>query len=501
LPNLSQAVYITEGLCFVPPVLSANYATRKSAARETLTEILVADLGDSASKHPFIIVSIIFIYTSTTDCSQLRSSNDDLTIYEPFRTDSATTPGLLSSSLQFFKIHNPHLAQDPIVSAEETAEKNSERRDNPMRAISNLGGYSTVFLPGGSPSFIIKNSKSTPKVIGLQGAGVRGMSSFHTAGCDRGFIYTDIKGIARVAQLPSNISFEVGMGLQKIELNQAIHAVAYHPPMEIYVVATSAQIPFELPKDDDHHREWQREDILFKPTVEQGYLKLINPTNWTIIDTVDLDPCEMVMCIKTLNLEISESTNERKQLIAVGTALSKGEDLAVKGRLYVYDIVTVVPEADRPETNKKLKLIAKEEVPRGAITGISEVGSQGFMLVAQGQKCMVRGLKEDGTLLPVAFLDMNCYVTSVKELGGTGLCVMADAVKGVWFAGYTEEPYKMILFGKSATNMEVTVADLLPDGKELYIVAADTDCNIHIMQYDPERKSFINFNQLVANAL
>jgi cleavage and polyadenylation specificity factor subunit 1 len=49
--------------------------------------------------------------------------------------------------------------------------------------------------------------------------------------------------------------------------------------------------------------------------------------------------------------------------------------------------------------------------------------------------------------------------------------------------------------------MEVTVADLLPDGKELYIVAADTDCNIHILQYDPERKSFINFNQLVANAL
>ena len=49
---------------------------------------------------------------------------------------------------------------------------------------------------------------------------------------------------------------------------------------------------------------------------------------------------------------------------------------------------------------------------------------------------MVRGLKEDGTLLPVAFMDMQCFVSVVRELEGTGLCLMGDAVKGVWFAGY-----------------------------------------------------------------
>lgn len=362
-----------------------------------------------------------------------------------------------------------------------------------MRAVSNLGGYSTVFLPGGSPSFIIKGSKSTPKVISLQGVGVRGMSSFHTEGCDRGFIYVDIDGIARVSQFPPGISFELGMQLQKVELGEAIHAVTYHPPMQSYVIGTSTQVDFELPKDDDHRRDWQKEDIQFKPTTEQSYLRLISPINWSVIDTVELEPCEMIMCIKTLNLEVSETTNERRQLITVGTAISKGEDLAIKGRLYVYDIVTVVPEPDRPETNKKLKLIAKEEIPRGAITGVSEIGTQGFMLVAQGQKCMVRGLKEDGTLLPVAFMDMSCYVTSVKELRGTGLCLMADAVKGVWFTGYTEDPYKMILFGKSTTSIEVLVADLLPDKQDLYIVAADLECNLHVFQYDPERKCLFLF--------
>jgi cleavage and polyadenylation specificity factor subunit 1 len=358
-----------------------------------------------------------------------------------------------------------------------------------MRAISNLGGYSTVFLPGGSPSFIIKSAKSTPKVISLQGAGVRGMSSFHTAGCDRGFIYADVNGIARVSQLPSETNFaELGVSLRKLTLGQDVHAVTYYPPMECYVVSTSTRADFELPKDDDYRRQWQLEDNPFKPTMEKGFLKLVNPINWTVIDTVEMDPFEMVMCVKVLNLEVSEVTNERRQMVTVGTAISKGEDLAIKGRLYVYDVVNVIPEPDRPETNKKLKLIAREDIPRGAITGVSEIGTQGFMLVAQGQKCMVRGLKEDGTLLPVAFLDMNCYVTAVKELRGTGLCVMSDAVKGVWFVGYTEEPYKMMLFGKSATNMEIMTADLLPDGKDLYIVAVDANCNLHIMQFDPERK-------------
>jgi cleavage and polyadenylation specificity factor subunit 1 len=47
----------------------------------------------------------------------------------------------------------------------------------------------------------------------------------------------------------------------------------------------------------------------------------------------------------------------------------------------------------------------------------------------------------------------------------------------------------MILFGKSARNMEVMAVDILPDGKDLYIVVADADCNLHIMQYDPEGMS------------
>lgn len=177
-------------------------------------------------------------------------------------------------------------------------------------------------------------------------------------------------------------------------------------------------------------------DITFKPHIEHGILKVIDEKTWSVIDTHELDPQEVVLCIKTLNLEVSENTHERKQLIAVGTSMVRGEDLATKGCIRIFEVITVVPEPERPETNRKLRLIVKDEV-KGAVSAISELGTQGFLIMAQGQKCMVRGLKEDGTLLPVAFMDMQCYVTVLKTLPQTGMLLMGDAFKGLWFTGYT----------------------------------------------------------------
>ncbi|KAJ9151821.1 Protein cft1 [Pleurostoma richardsiae] len=469
LPDLSRPIYVAEGLSYVPPVLSADFAARRGTAKEAITEVLIADLGDTTSKSPYLI---------------LRHANDDLTIYEPVRYNLGNTPEL-TKSLRFYKRPNSTFAKSPMEADQDDA--THEPRNLPLRVCSNIAGYSTVFMPGASASFIIKSSQSMPRVLGLQGSGVRAMSSFHTEGCEHGFIYADSLGISRVTQLPADCSYsEVGMSLKKVPVGLDVNVVAHHPPTGVYAVGCSVTEPFELPKDDDYHREWARENIIFKPMTERGLLKLLSPVTWTVIDTVEMEPNEIIMCIKTLNLEVSESTNERKQLITVGTAISRGEDLPIRGRIHVYDVATVIPEPGKPETDKKLKLVAKEDIPRGAVTALSEVGTQGLMLVAQGQKCMVRGLKEDGTLLPVAFMDMNCYVTSVKELPGTGLCLMSDAFKGVWFTGYTEEPYKMMLFGKSNTSLEVLNADFLPDGRELFIVAADADGNIHILQFDPE---------------
>lgn len=50
-----------------------------------------------------------------------------------------------------------------------------------------------------------------------------------------------------------------------------------------------------------------------------------------------------------------------------------------------------------------------------------------------------------------------------------------------------EEPYKLTLFGKSRSKMEVVAADFLPSDGQLYIAVVDAHCDMHILQYDPER--------------
>ncbi|KAJ0165536.1 Protein cft1 [Colletotrichum tanaceti] len=484
LPNLSKPVYVAAGLTYVPPFLSADYAVRRGTVQETLTELLVADLGDTTATSPYLIV---------------RHANDDLTIYEPIRLESQDKTLGLAKTLHFQKITNPALAKSPVEVADDEA--NEQPRFVPLRPCANINGYSTVFLPGASPSFVVKSAKSSPKVVGLQGIGVRGMSSFHTEGCERGFIYADSEGQTRVTQLPADSDFaELGVSVRKIPIDDAVGLIAYHPPMETYAVACSISEHFELPKDDDYHKEWAKETTTTYPLTERSIIKLICPTTWAVIDTVELEPHEVAMCMKTLHLEVSEETKERRMLITIGTAINRGEDLPIRGRILVYDVVPVVPQPGRPETNKKLKLVAKEEIPRGAVTGLCEVGSQGLMLVAQGQKCMVRGLKEDGTLLPVAFMDMNCYVTAVREVRGTGYCLMTDAFKGVWFVGYAEEPYKMMLFGKSTGKFEVLTADFVVAGDELHIVVCDKDGVIHVMQFDPEHPKSLQGHLLLNRA-
>ncbi|KEY74035.1 hypothetical protein S7711_02625 [Stachybotrys chartarum IBT 7711] len=481
LPDLSKAVYVAENLAFVPPYLSPQYSVRKGAARETLTEILVADLGDTAHQSPFLI---------------LRHSTDDLTLYEPLRFQPDGGDASLTKTLTFIKSANPALAKTMAEATQDDASQ--QPRFVPLRRCPNVGGHSAVFLPGASPSFVLKSSKSAPRVVGLQGLGVRAMSPFHTEGCDRGFIYADSEGVARVTQLPADTNFtELGVSVKKVPLGVDVRKVAWHDPTGTYVAGCTVSEPFQLPRDDDYHKEWAREVLAFPPTLARGLLKLISPVTWTVIHDLDLEPCESIESMKTILLEVSEETKERRMLLVVGTALTKGEDLPTRGRLQVLDIVAVIPEPGRPETNRRLKPVAKEDIPRGGVTALSEIGSQGLMLIAQGQKCMVRGLKEDGTLLPVAFLDMSCYVVSATELPGTGLCLIADAFKGVWFAGYTEEPYTFKVLGKSSTRVPLLVADFLPDGEDLSIVASDADGEIHIFEFNPDHPKSIQGHLLL----
>ncbi|EWC45157.1 hypothetical protein DRE_06045 [Drechslerella stenobrocha 248] len=432
-------------------------ALRFHTARDEIEEIIVADLGDSISRSPYLIV---------------KTKRDDIIIYEPF----------ISNGICFRKIYNTVL---PTISLSE-----GKAPSGPLVKIDDLGGYGVAFMPGDTPTFITKSSKSLPKLYKLQGGTVRSLSPFHTKETERGFLYIDAKGTARVCHLPE-VSLEHTWLSHQVPLERTPLSLAYYDPKSVYVVSVVSTAKPEA-DDEDYQMEDGFVDETLLPDIEAGHLVMISPLTWTTTDRYEFPVHEIPFVVKAVELEISEKTKERKILIAVGTGLLRGENSPARGAVYVFDVIDVVPEIGKPETGKKFKLIAREEV-KGVVSTLG--GLDGYLLITHGQKCMIRGLKEDGSLLPVAFMDMNMHTTVAKTLDK--MAMFGDVLKGVSFVGFSEEPYKMILFGKDTRQLSITAGDFMPVGTACYFVVADAQANIHVLQYDPENPNSIHGTRLL----
>ncbi len=151
--------------------------------------MLITELGDSTHKSPYLVVSFIFtvLHFLNVDIWQLRSASDDLIVYQPYQSP---IEGSKDTALRFLKISNPHL---PKVPTDISLQDEQQECGQPLRSLHDLGGYSAVFKPGSSPSFLIKSSSSLPQVINFAEASVKSLGHLHTPNCQSGFLYIDGK--------------------------------------------------------------------------------------------------------------------------------------------------------------------------------------------------------------------------------------------------------------------------------------------------------------------
>lgn len=169
LPNTSEPLMSVDGVNILPPNLSCDPLPRRPTTREGLSELLVSDLGDPINRYPYLI---------------LRTANDDLILYEPYRVPE-------KGELRFLKVANHFLIKPPTDPSVDESEQDFQPYHKPLRALADVSGYKTVFMPGPNPCFIIKSSVSRPHIIRLRGKAVQSLSSFHIPACERGFAYID----------------------------------------------------------------------------------------------------------------------------------------------------------------------------------------------------------------------------------------------------------------------------------------------------------------------
>ncbi|KAI5959420.1 CFT1 [Candida pseudojiufengensis] len=360
----------------------------------------------------------------------------------------------------------------------------------------NLNGFTSIFVTGVIPFLIIKSLHSIPRIYQFSKIPAVSISAFSDSKIQNGLIFLDNNQNARICQLSLDYNYEFNLPIKQIHIGESIKSVTYHEQADVFVISTFKEIPYDCVDEENQTIVGVLRD---KPpaTSFKGYIKLISPYNWTVIDVIELQDNEVGMTVQSMVLDVGSSLKKfknKKEFIVIGTGKLRMEDLAANGSFKIYEIIDIIPEPGKPETNHKFKEVFQEDT-RGTVTNICDLS--GRFLVAQGQKVIVRDLQDDG-VVPVAFLDTPVYVSEAKSFGN--LLILGDPLKSIWFIGFEAEPFRMVMLGKDTQHLNVECSDFIVKDEEIYVLVADNRNVLHLIQYDPDDPSSINGTILLNKA-
>lgn len=230
-------VYKAPMLCQLPPVLSQDASQRRFGAKETLTEILVADVGPSGCEKPFLV---------------LRSAMDDLTLYEPFTYGE---PGSSTKAMETARFRKVPFTYFPKYD-ETAASEDTDGRPAPLKAMT-IGGLKMIAIPGPSPTLILKGAHSLPRAIPMQAASkIKTMLSLPLHSSPRSFALVDAEGSMAQQELREDEDYSTGWAVNRLSLRdgaEEVRLVDFHQEKGMYVIATSRDVDFYFAPDDMRH--------------------------------------------------------------------------------------------------------------------------------------------------------------------------------------------------------------------------------------------------------
>ncbi|KAI9307983.1 CPSF A subunit region-domain-containing protein [Cunninghamella echinulata] len=413
------------------------------------------------------------------------------------------------------------------------------RRRQLLNQFTDVNGYAGVFVAGPEPLWLISSSKSFVRVHPMKtDQSVLAFSQFHNINCLHGFITIDTNSKIQLCTLPiDDTTYDMDWLLKKVPLGQTVHKIRYHPTMHVYVVLVSTPMEADLENitaeattatanpgaatdtstpttennnetnEEDNEAEKEvasvieseltqskkeREPGAFLPLVDRYSLLMISPVTWETVDQITFSEYEQGLSLECVSLESKQTSTGRKHFIVIGTGVLRGEDTAMKGSVYVYEIIEVVPEIDNPQTNHKFKHLHKEDV-KGAVTASCDVS--GHLAACIGSKVIVYSFEDNESLVGVAFIDVNIYITCMCSI--KNFILLGDVQKSIWFLGFQLEPSKLVMLGKDYQSFEVASVNYIIDDKSLYLMVGDTDNNLDIYQYAPYNLQSISGQKLM----
>ncbi|QBM90200.1 cleavage and polyadenylation specificity factor subunit 1 [Metschnikowia aff. pulcherrima] len=381
----------------------------------------------------------------------------------------------------------------PVTGAPHNAYPHGTSLERRMIYFPNVSGLTCVMVTGVVPYLITRSRHSLVRIHKFSKIPIISFVPFSDDKLSNGLIYLDTKKNARIVELPKDFSYENNWPIKKIQIGETVKSVAYHESSHTFIVSTFKEISYDSLDEDGQPIVGTR---LERPLAlsYKGQLHLISPISWTAIDSIPLESNEVALLIKSMALDIGSENKKfkrKKELVLIGTGKYRTEDLSANGSFRLLEIIDIIPTPGKPETNHKFKEITTEDT-KGAVTAICDVS--GRFLVSQGQKVIIRDIK-DATAVSVAFMDLSVFVSEAKSFGN--LLLFGDTLKSITLAGFEAEPFRMLLLAKDTHGFDVSCADFIYKDEEIFILVADNENKIHVLQYNPEDPASANGQRLL----
>ncbi|PCH44667.1 hypothetical protein WOLCODRAFT_77692 [Wolfiporia cocos MD-104 SS10] len=456
-----------------PPALSLPQDPPRKPQDLDVEQVMIAPLGESSPRLHLMLF--------------LRSGR--LAIYEavPSAIPSEPLPSARTCTLlvrfvkvasKAFDIQPPEEATEKSVLAEV---KRISRLLIPFVSSPASGQtYFGVFFTGDRPHWILSTDKGGVRVFPSGHSVVHAFTPSSVWESKGDFLLYSEEGPSLVEWIPE-LELHGHLPQRSVPRPRPYTNVVYDPSTSM-IVAASSQTSRFASYDEDGNIVWEPDapNISF-PLCECSTLELISPEGWITIDGYEFAQNEFVTCLDCVTLESMSSESGSRDFIAVGTTVNRGEDLAVKGAVYIFQIVEVVPDAGTgPKRLYRLKLKCRDDA-KGPVTALC--GMNNYLVSSMGQKIFVRAFDLDERLVGVAFLDVGVYVTKLRAV--KNLLVIGDAVKSVWFVAFQEDPYKLVILGKDPYHVCVTSADLFFADGRVSLLVGDEEGVVRIYEYDP----------------
>ncbi|KAI0938339.1 hypothetical protein AcW1_001910 [Taiwanofungus camphoratus] len=480
LPKLTLA-FSTSLLATLEPVFEDSYDPPAQSLPQDpprrpqeldIEQILIAVLGESLPR-PHLMVF-------------LRSGQ--LAVYEAFPvlppTDHLPTSRTSTLLIKFVKVLSRAFDIQHVEEVEKSVlaeQKRISRLFIPFVTSPTPGQtFSGVFFTGDRPCWILSTDKGGVKIFPSGHSVVHAFTACSVWESKGDFLLYTEEGPSLMEWMP-DVQLDGHLPSRSISRSRSYSNVVYDPSTSLIAATSSLQSKFAS-YDEDGNIVWEPDaSNISYPSCESSTLELISPEGWITMDGYEFAQNEFVNCLDCVTLETMSTETGTKDFIAVGTTINRGEDLAIKGAVYIFEIVEVVPDHNSsPKRWYRLKLQCRDDA-KGPVTAVC--GMDNYLVSSMGQKIFVRAFDLDERLVGVAFLDVGVYVTSLRAV--KNLLVIGDAVKSVWFVAFQEDPYKLVILGKDPYHVCVTNADLFFADGRVSLVTGDEDGVMRIYEYDP----------------